>query len=262
MRVVRRRAKNDEIKDQKQKKQAEREKEKAEAEKKEAEAKASKEKLDEKRAANIKDKEQSRNAKGQKSKYAKKEILELKLVFDEYDKDRSGKVSLEEFTKRLKDKKSSAGPRPGEKSTLQERNATKGIGLEDLSEGAFREMDRDGDGEVEFKELLKLMYRLATDNEIAIMLEWVAPEPEPEPEPKAELSNEAKKQIKGIFKLYDKDKSGFLTFKELKVALEKTGIDQDDIKQYFKEFDQDGNEEISSDEFMKLMESTGAFDES
>ena len=62
------------------------------------------------------------------------------------------------------------------------------------------------------------------------MLSWVAPEPEPEPEPKAELSKAAKDAINSIFKLYDKDKSGALSLNELKKALEKTGIDPDEIK--------------------------------
>ena len=122
-------------------------------------------------------------------------------------------------------------------------------------------MDKDGDGEVEFEELLKLMFRYATEKEIATMLEWVAPEPEPEPEPKAELSKEARDQIASIFKMYDKDKSGSLSINELRKALERTGIDPDEIKAYFKEYDTDGNQEIDKKEFMALMESTGAFDD-
>ena len=45
------------------------------------------------------------------------------------------------------------------------------------------------------------------------------------------------------------------------MALEKTGIEKDEIKGYFKDFDQDGNESIDKEEFMKLMKSTGAFDD-
>jgi Ca2+-binding EF-hand superfamily protein len=182
-------------------------------------------------------------------------------VFDEYDKDRSGKVSLDEFTKKLHERKQKAMVRPGEASSLEQRKAQEGISISDLSEGAFREMDKDGDGEVEFVELLRLMFRYATDKEVATMMDWVTPEPEPEPEPKAELSKEARNQISSIFKLYDKDKSGTLTISELRKALEKTGIDPDEIKAYFKEYDQDGNQEIDKTEFMALMESTGAFDD-
>jgi len=221
-----------------------------------------------KREENIRAKEEGRKAKAEEakgkkkegqSKYSKKDVFELKKVFDEYDKDKSGKVSLDEFTKKLHERKENAKVRPGEKSTLEQRNAQGGVSLSDLSEGAFREMDRDGNGEVEFEELLRLMFRFATDNEITTMMEWVAPEPEPEPEPKAELSKDARDQINAIFKLYDKDKNGSLTFNELKKALEKTGVDQDEIKGYFKDFDMDGNNEINKEEFMALMDSTGAF---
>lgn len=168
---------------------------------------------------------------------------------------------MDEFTKKLHERKQKAMVRPGEAGTLAQRKAQEGISISDLSEGAFREMDKDGDGEVEFVELLRLMFRFATEKEITTMLDWVAPEPEPEPEPKAELSKEAKGQILSIFKLYDKDKSGTLTMNELRKALEKTGIDPDEIKAYFKEYDTDGNQEIDKAEFMALMESTGAFDD-
>ena len=109
--------------------------------------------------------------------------------------------------------------------------------------------------------MMKLMFKFASADEIETMLTWVAPEPEPEPEPKAELSREAKKQIKGIFNSYDKDKSGTLTFKELKVALTNTGIDPEEIEGYFKEFDKDDSDALDMVEFEKLMESTGAFDD-
>ena len=133
-----------------------------------------------------------------------------------------------------------------------------------------------------------MMFKYATTAEIETMLEWVAPPPEPEPEPKPELSKAAKDQIKGIFKQYDRDRSGSLTVSrapaapaarcprlprrvlptiaclqvnELLKALANTGLDKDDIKGYFKEFDADENEEISGEEFEKLMESTGVFDD-
>ena len=44
-------------------------------------------------------------------------------VFDEYDKDKSGKVSLDEFTKKLHERKQKAAVRPGEKSSLEQRKA-------------------------------------------------------------------------------------------------------------------------------------------
>ena len=115
--------------------------------------------------------------------------------------------------------------------------------------------------QVTFEEMLKIMFRLASPNEIGIMLKWVEKEPEPEPEPKATLSAEAVKQIKSIFKLYDKDRNGSLTKKELKEALSKTGLDVDEMNKFIKEFDSDENGEINQEEFLKLMDSTGAFED-
>ena len=42
---------------------------------------------------------------------------------------------------------------------------------------------------------------------------------------------------------------------------EKTGMDKDEIKSYFNEYDGDGNSQIDKTEFMALMKSTGAFDD-
>lgn len=143
----------DAIKAKKLEKQAEREKSTAEGkQKEEADAKA-KEELEKKREANIASKDKSRavkNAqkKGGSSKYSKKDVYELQAVFNEYDKDGSGKVTMTEFGDALKNKKNKNAPRPGEKSTLAQRQANEGISILDLSESVFHEMDTDGDGEV------------------------------------------------------------------------------------------------------------------
>ena len=223
-----------------------------------------------KRAANIQAKEEARSGKGAgkgagkgqqgSSKYSKKDVLELKKVFDEYDNDGSGSITLSEFTKTLRDKKKSSAPKPGQKSTLADRQAAAGISLADLGEGVFHEMDADGNGDVSFRELLKLMFKFARPDEIETMLEWVAPEAEPEPEPKAGLTDEQQKEIKSIFKIYDKDKSGTLTVAELVTALEKTGLEKDEIKDMFKNYDTDENATIDLTEFTKMMVDTGNYD--
>jgi len=257
---AKRKEENQKIKDDKARKQAEREAaKKKEDDEKTAEQKK-KDEIQAKREKNVAEKE-AKSKKGASSKYSKKDVMELKKVFDEYDKDRSGKITLAEFAAALKLKKAQSAPRPGEKSTLAQRKANEGIGILDLSESVFHEMDSDGDGEVEFGELLKLFYRYARPDEIETMLSYVAVAPEPEPEPKSELSKAAKKQINDIFKLYDKDKNGNLSYQELKKALEKTGFDNDEIKELFEGYDLDGDGLISKNEFETLMESTGAFAE-
>jgi len=255
---VERKAKNEEIKAKKAEMQRQRDKAKASGDEEAAAAKKKQDEVNAKREANIKDRESKRN-QNQKSKYSKSDVMLLKNIFDEYDKDNSGHISVEEFQNALRNKK--RGPRPGEKSTLAERQAAQGISILDISESVFTEMDKDGDGQVTFEEMLKITFRLASPNEIGIMLKWVEKEPEPEPEPKATLSAEAVKQIKSIFKLYDKDRNGSLTKKELKEALSKTGLDVDEMNKFIKEFDSDENGEINQEEFLKLMDSTGAFED-
>ena len=259
-----RKAKNEEIKANKAKLQAERGA-KADEAAATAQAEADKKKaVEDKRAAAIKEKEGKRAGAGGKpkgSKYSKSDVIDLKKVFDQYDRDKSGAITLTEFSTELGRKKEASGPRAGEKSSREQRAAKEGISIFDLAESTFHEMDVDGNGEVSFREMLKLMFKNARADELDLMMSWVAPEPEPEPEPKQELSDDAKAMINSIFKLYDKDKSGSLTVSELKKALEKTGIEVEEVKQMLDEFDTDGNKELNKEEFRALMESTGAFDD-
>lgn len=81
---------------------------------------------------------------------SKKEILDLKKVFDDYDKDESGAISQQEWVQVMKERKQKAAPRPGQKSTLEERQQNEGISLMDVAGSAFGEMDVDGDGNVIF----------------------------------------------------------------------------------------------------------------
>jgi Ca2+-binding EF-hand superfamily protein len=157
-----------------------------------------------------------------------------------------------------------------------------GISIADVSESAFLAMDQDGDGTVTFHELLRMTYPAVGKEELQTMLSWVAPKEKPPPPPPKSLSEDAKKQIKGIFKAYDKDKSGKLSLKELQEALKTTGcahsatysnlhsiltlwhahrLEKEEIGEYFLQHDFDGNGEIDIDEFTNLMDSTGAFEE-
>ena len=75
----------------------------------------------------------------------------------------------------------------------------------------------------------------------------------------AELSKEARIRLRQFQDVRQRQER--LTSSELRKALERTGIDPDEIQAYFKEYDTDGNQEIDKKEFMALMESTGAFDD-
>jgi len=202
----------------------------------------------------------ARKAKEASSKYSKKDVLDLKKVFDDYDADRSGKVSLDEWTRGLENKKKKNAIPAGQRSTLEQRKAQEGTSILDISESVFHEVDKDGDGDITFRELLKLMFSFATPEEIATMLSWVAPDPEPEPPPKPTLSPANLNQIKKLFKQYDKNKDGSVNMSELKTGLKKLGVDiAEDLDRWMKDFDADGNQQLDETEFIAFMESTEAF---
>ena len=84
------------------------------------------------------------------------------------------------------------------------------------------------------------------------------PEPEPEPEGPSEKARDA---MKALFKKYDKNKSGTVDVKELKTALGQIGVDPDELEAMLAEYDANGDKQLDLEEFVKLMASTGAFDE-
>ena len=92
------------------------------------------------------------------------------------------------------------------------------------------------------------------------MLSWVTHvDEEDDAAPTPELTADAKKQIAIIFKAYDKDGSGEITYKELRDSLPEGSFSTAEIKKMFAEYDEDGDHLITLNEFQKLMEATGAF---
>ena len=136
-----RKAKNEEIAKQKKESADARAKEKSEKEQEQAAADAKKAEMQKKREENISKKEGERSDKaaakkaGGKSKYSKKDVFELKQVFDEYDQDKGGTISLQEFTGSLKKKKQANAPRAGEKSTREQRQQSEGVSIFEMVRG-------------------------------------------------------------------------------------------------------------------------------
>lgn len=245
-----RKAKNAAIAAKKKEQQAARGQAKKDDEAKAAQEKEDKEKLNAKREANIKQKQAKQKQGG--TTISKKDVIELKQVFDECDPNKDGTIEMQEFQKYLQKLKNKRPATSAEKA---------GVSILDMGESSFSAMDKDGDGSVTFKEMLQLMYPNKPDSQYLAMMEYVAEAPAPEPEPEPGLSQASKDAINATFKLYDKDKSGSLTFKELKEAMKNTGVDADELKTMIKEFDLDENGEISKEEFQQLMASTGAYDD-
>lgn len=89
----------------------------------------------------------------------------------------------------------------------------------------FKEIDVDGSGTIEYSEFL-----MATMNESAL------------------ISSE---KLRAAFKMFDKDGSGTISKDEIKEAL--GGLDEKIVDDIIKEVDQNGDGEISFEEFEKMM---------
>uniref|UniRef100_A0A061S7W3 EF-hand domain-containing protein n=2 Tax=Tetraselmis sp. GSL018 TaxID=582737 RepID=A0A061S7W3_9CHLO len=162
------------------------------------------------------------------SRYKKKEILELKKVFDSHDADGSGSVSVSELKQHL---------------------TTSALGSGDF----VKTLDKDGDGHITFKEYLMAYYRGATAKEIKQMLEWTQPK-EVQEEEEEDLSAEQIEELKAMFNLYDKNKNGTLDKCELVEAMKSAGYDSDEAEDMIEEYDEDGNCEFSLEEFINMLQ--------
>lgn len=93
------------------------------------------------------------------------------------------------------------------------------------------EVDTDGSGTIEWSEFLKMMKERKKEEEF----------------------NE--EELSDVFKVFDKDNSGFISASELKEVSSKLGrnLTDEDVKEMMKETDLDEDGKISYEEFVKLM---------
>mmetsp|Transcript_14147 Transcript_14147/g.36651 ORF Transcript_14147/g.36651 Transcript_14147/m.36651 type:complete len:171 (-) Transcript_14147:91-603(-) len=162
--------------------------------------------------------------------FDKKQVKALKQVFDEHDKDGSGEVSVAEMKEHLK--------------------KTSGVIMN--PEHFTKALDRDGDGQLTFKEYLMAYYRDATPKDLDKMLAWVKPEAVEAPQ-KAPLTPEQLDEFKMMFKMYDKDNDGQLDKDELMSAMKGCGFDSDEAEEMIDEFDDDKNGNFSFQEFTTML---------
>ncbi|GAX72601.1 hypothetical protein CEUSTIGMA_g57.t1 [Chlamydomonas eustigma] len=175
---------------------------------------------------------------GDGSKYSKKEVKELYDFFSELDIKGTGKVTGQEIL--------------AKKNKLKLPDALSPVDF-------VRAMDRNHDGIVTFEELLKTLYPYASQHELKVMYRWVYPESAPEEvhiastfEPTAEQLWE----LEQLFKIYDKNKSGGLEYKEVLDMALAAGYDSEEIAIMFHDADINKDEVISFDEFVQLMKSS------
>jgi Ca2+-binding EF-hand superfamily protein len=189
--------------------------------------------------------------------FSKAEVMILRTIFNEIDKDMGGAVSSTEFLAHAEASDHGA----------------------QFSGDMFISMDRDGDGEMTFKELINGVYPHATRSEVQTMAEWKlqadrveranAPEAIAARKKLAKgLSMEDKEQVKELFYLYDLDGDGVLTFDEIKGLLHSvagvTGGEYSDVdretRKLFDQMDTVKDGTLSLDEFMQMMEDASKVD--
>ena len=188
------------------------------------------------------------------SKYAKADVLLLKKVFDDYDKDGGGSIEIVELKQSLRQQKLDQ-QRRARLGSQHDRKQTTGVHLVDLVESLFHEMDRDHSGYVSFSEMLQTMYPLATTEELKRMLSWAPPKVEGAKAKAAEkksLTPEKEREAREIFDSYDQNGDGMLDYDELREAMA-SFLSRAEIDKLIGEADANGDKMVSFDEFMATM---------
>merc|ERR1711962_880054 len=92
------------------------------------------------------------------------------------------------------------------------------------------EVDLDGNGTIEFPEFLEMMKAKA-----------------------GEVDQES--DLREAFKIFDRDRDGFIDMKELKKVTTMLGqqLTEEEVEDFMKEADVDGNGKLDYDEFVKML---------
>lgn len=99
------------------------------------------------------------------------------------------------------------------------------------------------------------LYPLANDKELKVMLSWVARAPPPPEAPSYEPDAATLDDLKRMFIIYDKDKSGSISVKELLAVADACGYSKGEFESLFAASDTDANGSLSLEEFVALMQS-------
>ena len=181
--------------------------------------------------------------------YCKADIVALKAAFDDFDRavfgldELTGLVDLESFIQSLR----------MQHEDLEREDVSI---LERFGETAFAELHfvswgGDATQDITFDWLLPRLCQAARPAQIERMMAWLGVEQEAAP--KLSLDAEMQSSITAIFQML---RGGGLTLSRLSEALASTGIEAEDLKSAFQEFDQDGNGALDANELAKMMASS------
>lgn len=203
--------------------------------------------------------------------YGVREVMSVIRLFWSMDEDGSGNISLEEL--------------------LQYKHFFEKLGYNDMAT-VFQAIDKDGNGHVSLKELLEICFHYATKYQIEEMLKLAkvgsvrsylqggddGPGATGGKGAAAALSQEHRRELLDIFRVFDKNGDGGVSMQELMEALHvddddvmakvmteeaarkssnwaatSSGITKEDVERFYGEFDENRNATLDFDEFVALM---------
>ena len=205
------------------------------------------------------------------SKYPKQGVVALKEIFDSYDANGDGALDRKELHAALDKQKRQAQRYDGRRESLADRQArkgllpgraspdAKGLFLVDHSEAMFRTLDLNDDALVDFQEVLKVCYPLATPAERQTMVSWTAPDAEDssdgeETEEERRRAAEQEAELRKMFNAFDRNRDGAVSLAEFKAGLSSGGWEDEELRELFAEADTSGDGAIDLGEFRRLMD--------
>ena len=119
------------------------------------------------------------------------------------------------------------------------RAAMQSLGFEAKNQTIYQmitDLDKNKSGNIDFEEFLDMMTARMSDKD-------------------------TREDIGKVFRLFDDDETGKITFKNLKRVAKELGenMTDEEIQEMIDEADRDGDNEISEEEFMRIMKKTNLF---
>ncbi|XP_030761812.1 troponin C, isoallergen Bla g 6.0201-like [Sitophilus oryzae] len=145
----------------------------------------------------------------------REQLLMLKSTFDAFDVEKKGFISTEMI------------------GTILDMLGTQLIGNE--LESVICEIDEDGNGEVNFEEFANLAARFLVEDD--------------------EDTDAIQTELKGAFRLYDREGNGFITIEVLREILRELdeNLSETDLDNMIEEIDTDGSGTVDWEEFKAVM---------